>query len=134
MSESSWYLGKFIRRFLGQQALPPYPEDAFRLRTPYGMCLMFAFATGEGQDKIYRLAMSGDWALAQSEAERLKNIEEILEKHCGVDVRRPRFCLERIMDAIRRKDKDAVEDLIFEHDLEIVAALQISKPPSEVRY
>jgi hypothetical protein len=50
MSESSWYLGKFIRRFLGQQALPPYPEDAFRLRTPYGMCLMFAFATGESQD------------------------------------------------------------------------------------
>jgi hypothetical protein len=132
MSESSWYLGKFIRRFLGQ-ALPPYP-DVFRLRTPYGMCLRFAFAAGECQDKIYRLAMSGDWALAQSEAERLKDIEEMLEKNCGVDVRRSRFYLEKLMDAIRRKDKSAVEDLILEHDTEIVAALQISKPPSEVRY
>jgi len=128
MSESRWYPGKLIRGLLGQ-ALPPFP-DVFKLRTHYGYCLRTAFSAGEYQDKVYRFAISDDWFNARESARRLMHIEEELERVCGVDTTRPRHYLKRLMEAIERKDKRAVEELVGEHDTEILAALEIAKPPT----
>lgn len=59
---------------------------------------------------------------------RLKN-EGLLKKNFkGFAVWIPEgYYLNKIMEAIEMRDKRAVEDLVSEHDTEILAALQVAK-------
>jgi hypothetical protein len=108
--------------------LPPFPK-VWEQRTDYGYCLREAFAAGEYQDKVYHYVMIDDWFGARECARRLMNIEEELERACGVNTTRPRYYLKKLMEAIERKDKRAVERLIGIHDTEILAALEVAKKP-----
>jgi len=97
---------------LGSPELPPFPKVAEQ-RTHYGWCLRRAFTVGEWQDKIYRLAREGVWYQAADVARRLVDVEEDLQRTCGVDTRRARHYLEKIREAIERKDWRKVDELIM---------------------
>jgi len=106
--------------------LPPFPKVQEQ-RTRYGWCLREAFGVGEWQDKIYRFAREGVWFEAAEIARRLVHVEEELQRTCGVDTRRARYYLEKLREAIERKDWHKVDELISEHDTEILAALETAK-------
>jgi len=106
--------------------LPPFP-DVQRERTHYGSCLRQAFTIGEYQDKIYRFAIEDAWFDAGEAARKLMHTEEEIQRTCGVNTIRARHYLSIIILAIQMKDKRKVDELISEHDTEILAALETAK-------
>jgi len=118
---------EILRGQLHSPELPPFPKIPEQ-RTHYGWCLRQAFTIGEWADKIYRFAREGVWFEAAEVARRLVHVEEELQRTCGVDTRRARHYIEKLREAIERKDWHKVDELISEHDTEILAALETAKP------
>ena len=106
--------------------LPPFP-DVQKGRTKFGSCLRMGFTIGEWQDKLYHHAKLGEWFPARENANGILRTEDQIGLHCGVDVRRAKHYMNKILDAIERKDSRSVEDLISEHDTEILSAIETAK-------
>lgn len=110
--------------------IPAFPTG---IKTPYGWSLIRAFQIGEWQDKIYNQVQHNSWSDAKDNAEGILQIENELYEKYKIDTRRASFFMQEIINAIDKKDIRTSQELISEHDNEILSALQVAKAVSICR-